>query len=97
MSGDKITAETIAKVAAQLGVKPPRAGQPKPTFPVDIEVEEIVVGDTTHCRVHLVHYGYSGRPMRGMCSNHTAGPELDALIAEAERLGFRVIRTKGRA
>lgn len=86
MTDDKITAETIAKVGAELGVKP---GGPKSKYPVDFEVEEIVVDSTTHYRLHLLHDGW-----RSVTQNHSAGPELDALIAEAEKHGFRVFRTK---
>lgn len=97
MSEEKITAETLAKVAAKLGIKPSSAQRTKPKFPFDIEVEEIIIGKDTHCRLHLVHYGYGGRPSRSMSSNHTPGPDLDALLVEAERLGFRLIRTKARS
>lgn len=88
MDDQKITAETIAKVAAQLGVKGPLPGSAKPRFPLpDIEIEDIPIGDKVHCRLHMV---WEGRVIRSQ--NHTPGPELDALLSEAQKLGFQIIR-----
>lgn len=88
MTDDSISAATIAKVAASLGVTGPLPGSAKPRFPLpDIEIEDVPVDGKMHCRLHMV---WKGNVIRSQ--NHTPGPELDALLAKAQELGFRIIR-----